>query len=131
MLYSVLADYLKVYKSIIWNTLDETSGSLNKIQALIAGLVAVYNDNRVFARILLLEVRNCQDYYESEAYAMTCEFGAKCLSALSEGMDAGEIRVDITAARMRQIILGGVEHTMLPYVIFQKEVDTKALIQEI
>ena len=131
LLYSVLADYLKGYKSKIWNALDETSGALNQVRALIAGLVSVYNDNRVFARILLLEVRNLPDYYDSEAYALVREFAAKCLLALEEGVASGEIRVDVRPSQMRQIIMGGVEHTILPYVIFQKELDTDTLTREI
>jgi AcrR family transcriptional regulator len=131
LLYAVLADYLKGYRSKIWNALDETTGALNQIRALITGLLSVYNDNRVFARILLLEVRNFQDYYESEAYDLIREFATKCLVALEEGMDSGEIRVDIRPSRMRQVIMGGVEHTILPYVIFQKEVNTDTLTREI
>ena len=131
LLYSVLAEYLKNYKSIIWNRLDEADGALNKVRALIYGLLSVYGGNRVFARILLLEVRNSQDYFESEAYAITREFGLKYLTTLEEGVKSGDIRADIPPTRMRQVLLGGVEHAILPYVIFQRPLDIDKLAGEI
>ena len=131
LLYSVLAEYLKNFKSLIWNKLDEADGALNQVGALIYGLLSVYGGNRVFARILLLEVRSSQDYFESEAYALTREFGVKYLTTLEEGVKSGEIRADIPPTRMRQVLLGGVEHAILPYVIFQRSVDIDRLAGEI
>jgi AcrR family transcriptional regulator len=131
LLYSVLAEYLEYYKTIILNKVDEADGSLNKVRALIYGLLSVYGGNRVFARILLLEVRNFQDYFESEAYAITREFGLKYLTTLEEGVKSGHIRADIPPTRMRQVLLGGVEHAILPYVIFQRHLDLDKLAGEI
>jgi len=131
LLYVVLAEYLSNYKQIIWQTLDDTHGALNKISALITGLLNVYSDNYVFARILLLEVRNFQDYYESEAYKLVREYAAKYLLVFEEGTRSGEIRNDISPAVLRQILLGAVEHAILPYVIFHEKVDTDMLGKEI
>ena len=131
LLYAVLAEYLKNYRLIIYEKLDAADGSLNKVRALISGLLSLYADNRVFARILLLEVRNFQDYFDSEAYTITREYGDKYMTTLQEGIRSGEIRNDIPPERMRQVLLGGVEHAILPYVIFQREVDIDKLTREI
>jgi TetR/AcrR family transcriptional regulator, fatty acid metabolism regulator protein len=131
LLYAVLKEYLAQYHLKILTALDESQGALNKIKTLIHCLISVYNDNRVFARILLLEVRNFQDYYDSEAYALIRDFGRKYMTALDEGMAAGEIRSDVPAHRMRQVLLGGVEHSILPYVIFQKDISTDELTRDI
>ncbi|MFH1139564.1 MAG: TetR/AcrR family transcriptional regulator [Pseudomonadota bacterium] len=131
LLYSVLAEFLKEYKARIYISMEGSQGTLEKVKAFIGGLLALYNDNRVFARIILLEVRNFPDYYESEAYALTRDFGQKYLTILQEGIESGEIRRDTPASRMRQVLLGGVEHAVLPYIIFQKEADTEAITREI
>ena len=131
LLYSLLAEYLKNYGTNIYKSLDEAEGALNKIRAMIYGLLALYNNNRVFARILLLEVRNFQDYFDSEAYALIRQYGDRYLSILEEGIKSREIRDDVPPTRMRQMLLGGVEHAILPYVIFQKEVDIDKLNKEI
>jgi len=131
LLYSVLAEYIKKYQLIIWKKWDEAEGALNEVRALISGLLTLYDDNRVFARILLLEVRNFQDYFDSEAYAITRALGDKYMATLEEGIHSGEIRADIPLIRMRQVILGGVEHAILPYVIFRQEVDIDKLTREI
>ncbi len=131
LLYFVLAEYLKEYKQVIWAECDETKGALNKLRVLIHGLLSVYNDNRVFARILLLEVRNFKDYFDSEAYALVREMGVKFLVTIEDGIREGAIRSDIPAARMRQTLLGGVEHAILPYVIFQKQADIETIAHEL
>ena len=114
LLYSVLAEYLINYKASIWKGLDEAQGALNKVWAMTAGLLNLYNDNRVFARILLLEVRNFDGYFESEAYALIQTFSRRLLTTLENGVASGEIRADISPASMRQVLLGGVEHAILP-----------------
>ena len=131
LLYALLAEYLLTYKARIWKSLDEAESSLDKIRALIYGLLSLYNDNRVFARILLLEVRNFNDYFDSEAYSLIRQFSRRYLTTLETGIRQGEIRSDIPPARMRQVLLGGVEHAILPYVIFQREVDIEKLNREI
>lgn len=131
LLYSLLYEYISGYKSTIWKALDDAEGSLNKIRALIYGLLKLYGNNRVFARILLLEVRNFQDYFDSEAYAITREYGAKYVKTLEDGIKSGEIRNDTPPARMRQVLVGGVEHAILPYVIFNRDVDIDKLNREI
>jgi AcrR family transcriptional regulator len=131
LLYSVLAEYFLNYRWILWEKLDQTEGALNKIRALISGLLNLYNENRVFARILILEVRNYQGYFESEAYALLREFLDKYLETLEEGIKSGEIRSDIPPNKMRQVHLGGVEHAILPYIIFKRKVDIDKLTEEI
>lgn len=127
LLYSILADYLEKYKARIRATLDEEQGALNKVKALIDGLLSVYDDDRVFARVLLLEVRNIPDYYESEAYALVRDFGDMCLETIQAGVASGEIRSDVEPTIMRQSLLGTVEHAILPYVIFQRQANIRQL----
>jgi hypothetical protein len=43
-------------------------GAANKLRKLIRGTIHLYQKDRVFAKILLLEVRNFQGYWESETY---------------------------------------------------------------
>ena len=131
LLFTILADYLKVYRRIIWRRLDKATDASNKIRILIDGLLEVYDGDRVFARVIMLEVRNFPEYYDSEAYALTQEMGKKFVEVLEEGKRKGQIRKDISSARMRQVLLGAVEHSILPYLIFRKKIDFKVLSRDL
>lgn len=131
MLYYVLAQYLKKYQKAIWSQLDRTQGTLDGLRVLMAGLLSVYNDNRVFARILLLEVRNFRDYFASDAYRIVRELGAQFNKMITRGMASGEIRSDVSVGVIRQALLGAVEHTILPHVIFQKQADISEKSKEL
>ena len=56
---------------------------------------------------------------------------ADCSPPWKNGVASGEIRADISPASMRQVLLGGVEHAILPYVIFHREVEIENLTREI
>ena len=68
LLHQVLREYLEQYLVQFERDLKGIKGALNKIRKLIWGHISVYSANRVFARILFLEVRNHLDYYSSDTY---------------------------------------------------------------
>ncbi len=64
LLHQVLSEYLEEYRTQITLDLKGIKGTLNKLRKLIWSHINVYATNRVFARILLIEVRNYPDYYQ-------------------------------------------------------------------
>ena len=68
LLHQVLSEYLEQYGVQVEQDLRGIKGALNKLRKLIWSHINVYATNRVFARILLVEVRNHPDYYKSETY---------------------------------------------------------------
>ena len=106
-------------------------GAENKLKRLIWLHFQLYNTNRVMARILLLEVRNCPEYFESETYKIIRDYGDLVIGIIEEGMKNGEIRDDVSPSSLRQIILGGIEHLILPAVIFNFDAKPKALTESL
>ena len=92
LLHQVLKEYLEQYLIQFELDLKGIKGALNKIRKLIWGHLNVYSTNRVFARILLLEVRNYPDYYQSETYKLIQIYSKVFLDILEEGVSSGEIR---------------------------------------
>jgi len=76
------------------------------------------------AKILLLEVRNFPRYFESPTYHLARSYAHLLLKIIEEGIEAGEFRDDIPPRDIMQIILGGMEHLLLPGIIFGKKVNT-------
>jgi TetR/AcrR family transcriptional regulator, fatty acid metabolism regulator protein len=118
LLHVVLSDYVEFFISGMEQELHGIEGALNKLRTVIRTHLTMYAHNRVFSRILLLEVRNHLDYFQSDAYATVRRYTGLLMGIIEEGMTEGSIRRDLPAQAIRQLILGGIEHTCLPSVLF-------------
>jgi len=122
LLHQILADYLKTYGVVLETDLGGIKGALNKLRKLIWSHINVYANNRVFAKVLLIEVRNCPDYYRSDTYELVKIYSNTLLGVIEEGVRNGEIRADIPAKMIRQMILGSIEHVCLSGIVFEREI---------
>jgi AcrR family transcriptional regulator len=118
LLHQVLAGYLAEYVEDAEERLSHITGPQAKLKELIRLHIGMYVTNRVFARILLLEVRNVPGYFDSEAYAIVKRYDKLLLSLIREGVRQGSLRQDIAPIVMRQAIQGSIEHVCLPAVVF-------------
>ncbi|MGD2187958.1 MAG: TetR/AcrR family transcriptional regulator C-terminal domain-containing protein, partial [Desulfobacterales bacterium] len=106
-------------------------GALNQLRKLIWSHINVYATNRVFARILLVEVRNHPDYYKSETYELVTIYSNTVLSIIKEGIRAGEIRADLSPKLIRHGILGSIEQVCLSSIIFGRDISPDDLTEEL
>lgn len=127
LLHHVLGKYLVAFNDELNTQIKKTSGALNKLKILIHGHIRMYDTNRVFAKILLLEVRNFPGYFESDTYQLVKSYGRLITAIINEGVESGEIRSDIPLSRIRNLILGGIEHFCMLPVIFGYEISSEAL----
>ena len=102
-------------------------GSFNKLRRLIWDSIHYYDQHRVFAKILLLEVRNFPGYFESETYQFARQYSRILLNLIKDGIADGEIRDNIPAEHIRNIIIGGIEHLCLPCIIFGREIPVDSI----
>jgi hypothetical protein len=102
--------------------LKKQQGALNKLGSLIRNHIRMYDSNRVFAKILLLEVRNYPDYFDSATYWLVKFYGKLIVDIITEGVEEGEIRDDVPPDKIRDLILGGIEHFCMAAVIFNHEI---------
>lgn len=131
LLYQVLKELLEDYNARLFLEIKGIEGSLNRLRKLIWSTINFYSSDRVFSRILLLEVRNFPDYYHSETYQLVKEYANMILEIIKEGIQAGEIRDDIPPKRLRQVILGMIEHLCLPKLLFDRDMSPDILTQDI
>jgi TetR/AcrR family fatty acid metabolism transcriptional regulator len=131
LLHQVLGDYLDHLISSAETDVKGIKGALNKLRKIIWSHVNMYATNRVFAKILLLEVRNYPDYFNSDAYQTVKRYSSIILEIIQEGVANGEIRKDVPATIMRQAVLGAIEHACLPAVIFNREISPDDLTDEL
>jgi AcrR family transcriptional regulator len=131
LLYQVLAEYLEHYMLAAESDLKGIKGALNKLRKIIWTHINVYATDRVFAKILLLEVRSFSDYYTSDPYNLVREYSDIVYEVVREGLENGEIRKDIPPEFLRQVILGSIEHVCLSGVAFNREISPDELTEEL
>ena len=130
LLCDVIEELLTAYVQEQRQNLTGTYGALNKLQRIIRTQIHTYNRDRVFAKILLLEVRSYPLFFDSGAYRIIKDYGNMILEIIKEGVYNGEIRKDVTPEHIRQLVLGTIEHFCLPHVIFGREFSTDELVDE-
>jgi TetR/AcrR family transcriptional regulator, fatty acid metabolism regulator protein len=131
LLHQILCDYLEQYRARIIQDLRGVKGALNKLRKLVWSHINVYATNRVFAKILLIEVRNYPDYYKSETYERVKEYSDIVLKIIDEGIQNHEIRNDISSKLIRHGILGGIEQVCLSGITFGRDIDPDDLTEQL
>ncbi len=131
LLYQVLHGlFTQFHQKVLKRTADKAS-ALEKLEIIICASIEHYTANRVFARMLLLEVRNSQEYFSSEAYEMVKVYAGHILDIIQEGIRQGEIKSDIDPVILRKVIIGAIEHACLAEIIFSRDLDAQAITQKI
>jgi TetR/AcrR family fatty acid metabolism transcriptional regulator len=122
LLHQVLREYLEQYQVQVENDLKGIKGALNRLRKLIWSHINVYATNRVFAKILMLEVRNYPDYYKSETYELVKIYSNTVLRIIEEGIRNKEIREDLDPKLIRLGIIGSIEQVCLSGVVYGREI---------
>ena len=131
LLHQVLREYLEQYQLQVENDLKGIKGALNKLRKLIWSHINVYATNRVFAKILLLEVRNYPDYYKSETYELVKIYSNTVLQIIEDGVRNGEIREDLDPKLIRLGIIGSIEQVCLSGVVFGREISPDGITENL
>ncbi len=124
ILHHVLKEHYQQFLVQIDRDLQGIDGALNKLQKIIWSSIERYANHRVFARIILLEVRNSEGYFHSEAYALVKQFNRIIIGIINEGIAGGEIRDTLPPAYIRNAIFGTIEHSCLNRIFFDEPVST-------
>jgi AcrR family transcriptional regulator len=131
LLYQVLNDLFTQFNQTILKRIADKSSAIEQLEIIICSSIEYYTAHRVFARILLLEVRNSQDFFTSEAYERVRTYARLILDAIRKGIGQGDIKPDIDPQILRKVIIGAIEHACLGEIIFSRELDAQAITQSI
>ncbi len=131
ILHHVLKEHYELFLELIERDLKGITGSLNKLRKVIWASIDRYANHRFFARIILLEVRNSDEYFKSEAYLLVRKFSRMVLDIIKEGVAAGEITSDVPPSYIRFIIFGSIEHACLNMAIFDEKISSDETAEKI
>lgn len=121
LLYQVLGEHFQAFFLGVESRARQRKTCVAQLEEFIAASLESYSANRVFSRILLLEVRNSPVFFQSVAYEMVRDYAGLLLKIIQAGMDSGELKPGIDARLLRKVILGAIEHACLGEVIFNRE----------
>jgi len=129
LLHQVLKEYLETSVSRLKLDLRGIKGTMAQLSKMIWTYIYNLSSDRVFAKILLLEVRNYPGYFQSEAYEWVREYNRMMEELIEHGVENGEISQDVSPRYLRRAIVGTIEHFCLPAVIFEKDIDPDRLTE--
>lgn len=131
LLYEVLREHFERFLQQVELDLKGIEGSLNKLRKIIWSNLNSYANHKVFARVVLLEVRNSPDYFESPAYEIERKYNRLIIDIIQEGIQKGEIRKDVKATFVRSAINGSIENACLQGVIFNRSLSSDEIAENI
>lgn len=131
LLHSLIDDFHREYVEDMQLRLKGIKGALNKLRKLIWEHINLYDTERVYARVVLIEARTHPGFFESSTYNLVREYTRLFKDIINEGINNGEIRDDISVWSIKQVILGAIEHVCLPNVIFSKKIFADDLTEDI
>jgi len=132
LLYKVLLELFELFLLRMKKDLSGTEGVLNKLRTVIRFSLHWYDRQRVFTRILLIEVRNSPDFFKSDAYQKCVrEYSKIIIDIINEGIQNGEIHKSIKPAVIRQVIQGSIEHACLPGIIFDRKMSPESVADDL
>jgi AcrR family transcriptional regulator len=117
LLHYFLSDLMDGYFKNFEKDVKGIKGALNKLRKLIWSSIDAYETNRVFARVLLLEVRNHKSYFESDSYRKTLLYSSLLKETIEEGVREGDIRDDIPVMSILQALFGAMDYLCLNKII--------------
>lgn len=123
LLYQVLNDHFTVFQSKVKERIAREATYIGQLKILIFTSLESYGENRLFSRMLMLEVRNSPAFFSSCAYGLVQQYSATILEIIQKGIDSGEIRSETDPYLLRKVILGAIEHACLGEIIFGRELD--------
>ncbi len=131
LLYKVLKEHINQFLFKVEKDLEGSLSSLDKLKAIVHSSVYSYDKHRVFAKMLMIEVRNSPDYFSSEACDLIRKHVKNILEIIKEGIKNREIKDTLNPIAMREVLLGAIEQSCVSKIIFNRKIDVDEITDDI
>ena len=115
---SMLADYDQ--------HLDGIAGTRNRLRYMIWRHLKTIHDEPALCNLMFQFLRTGKDYSHTAVHELNRRYTRRTLDIVREGVDAGELRDDVSLALVRDMIYGCVEHRTWSYLRGEGEFDPDA-----
>jgi AcrR family transcriptional regulator len=131
LLYQVLKEHMNQFLFQVENNLDDSLSSFDKLRAIIRTSIYSYDKHRVFAKMLLIEVRNSPDYFSSDACNLIRLHVKNVLEIIETGIKNHEIKKALNPLTIREVLLGAIEQSCISRIIFNRKIDVNKITDDI
>ncbi|SMC60128.1 transcriptional regulator, TetR family [Desulfocicer vacuolatum DSM 3385] len=127
LLFELLGENLTIFHRLLTAKIMKKETTVEKLKIFILTTIRAYLKNRVFSRILLLEVRNSPEYFQSNAHAKMMSIESFIHEIIINGMARGELKKNIDSHVLLKVMVGAIEHACLDAIIFNQDINTSAV----
>lgn len=131
LVFSLLERDMEVYLDFLELQLRGIEGSLNRIRKFVWSHLYTWRKRRFVARFLILEIRQDPRFEESAAYHLSCRYIQLLLNLIKEGIEDGSIGPEVNPEMVMHLILGAIDHTVLPWALKEEPFDVDASAKDL
>ncbi len=113
------------------NTLGAISGTRNRLRFIIHQHLRSIHDHPDLSRLVFQHLRPEADYRETKLFALNREYTERVIDAINAGILSGEVRQDVSAALVRDVVFGCIEHRTWAFLRDEGDFDVGSLSDEI
>ena len=85
-------------------------GAEAKIRGIVQGYLTIYDNNPLYASLVMLELKTNRKFLKAKAYGMVKKVAGGLLEVIQEGIKDGTFKENTDAFLVRSMILGTIEH---------------------
>ncbi|MBL8584924.1 MAG: hypothetical protein JNL61_22175, partial [Rhizobiaceae bacterium] len=115
---SMLADYDQQLSGI--------AGTRNRLRYMIWRHLKTIHDEPALCNLMFQFLRTGRDYSHTAVHELNRRYTRRTLDIVHEGIDAGELRGDVSLSLVRDMIYGCIEHRTWAYLRGEGEFDPDA-----
>ena len=131
LLLRVVEDFYEALIREVESGLRAIRGTENRLRFLIDRQVAVFVEDLGMCRLILSEIRPDPTLYGDAALDLNRRYTSLALDVIEAGIREGELRADLPATLLRDLIYGGIEHALWRHVFTGAELDPGRLAQHL
>ena len=123
LLHTLLKDWYMGMLDDFYEKLEGVEGARNRIKVIIWQHLKSIRECPDLCRLFYSEVRSMPDYYDTELYELNRRYTLVLVDVVKTGIASGELRPDTSSALVRDVIFGGIEHRVTPFLMGRSDID--------
>lgn len=131
LLNKVLGDFYAGLLLALETAISREQGFAARLEALVRAHLGAFMADAGLCRLFISEIRSASDYSGSVPHALNRRYTSVLLRLVAEGVEAGEVRPDLDARLLRDLLFGGIEHIVSRHLTDIANFDVDASAREI
>jgi AcrR family transcriptional regulator len=120
LLFSIPGQTARRAKKDLEHILEHVRGAAGKIRSIIYAYIWFYTNNRDYASVSMLILKQNRKFLETNAYEDVKSLSQLLLGVIEEGVATGEFKVDTNPYLIRSAVLGTIEHLVVRSILLGK-----------